>query len=100
VHTNKIDIQVNNTMLNNTISGTVKSTQLQWLPVLANIAPPKLRREATAARELVNCRRHASSLLYEHMLDIPDHRLLSRRFFQFLMPGLRHGQHRYPSTVI
>jgi hypothetical protein len=46
------------------------------------------------------------------MLDIPDHRLLSRnmcgilihirirRFFPFLMPGLQHGQHRYLSTVI
>jgi hypothetical protein len=31
------------------------------------------------ASELVNCRRHASSLLYEQMLDIPDQRLLSRR---------------------
>jgi hypothetical protein len=36
------------------ISGTVKSTQLQWLPVLANIAPPKLQREATTVREVVN----------------------------------------------
>jgi hypothetical protein len=61
------------------ISGTVKSTQLQWLPVLANIAPPNLRREATTVRELVNCRRHARSLLYEQMLDIPNQRLVSRR---------------------
>jgi hypothetical protein len=71
VHTNKIDMQLNNTM--RLISGSVKSTQLQWLQVLANIAPPKLRREK------VNCRRHARSLLYEQMLDIPDQRLLSRR---------------------
>jgi hypothetical protein len=77
VHTNKIDIQLNNTM--RIISGTVKSTQLQWLPVLANIAPPKLRHEATIVREMVNYRRHARSLLYEQMLDIPDQRLLSRR---------------------
>jgi hypothetical protein len=56
------------------ISGTVKSTQLQWLPVLANIAPPKLRREATTVRKLVNCRRHERSLLYEQMLDIPNQR--------------------------
>jgi hypothetical protein len=61
------------------ISGTVKSTQLQWLLVLANIAPPKLRREATTVRELVNCRMHAWSLLYEQMLDIPDQKMLSRR---------------------
>jgi hypothetical protein len=33
------------------IFGTVKSTQLQWLPVLANIASPKLRRETTTVAE-------------------------------------------------
>jgi hypothetical protein len=101
VHTSKIDIQLN------------KTTQLQWLPVLANIAPLKLRREATTVCELVNCRRHARSLLYKQMLDIPDQRLLFRRyvwsfdpnpsttlFYTFPMPGLRHGQHRYLPTVI
>jgi hypothetical protein len=70
VHTNKTDKQLNNTM--RLISGTVK---LQWLPVLANIAPPTLRREATTVRELVNAR----TFLYEQMLDIPDERLFSRR---------------------
>jgi hypothetical protein len=48
MYTDKINIQLNNTM--RFISGTVKSTQLQWLPVLTNIAPG-----------LVNCRRHARS---------------------------------------
>jgi hypothetical protein len=52
VHTNKIDIQLNKIDIW-LISGTVKSTQLQWL--------------------------HARSLLYEQMLNIPDQRLLSRR---------------------
>jgi hypothetical protein len=72
VHTNKIDVQLNNAL--RIISGTVKSTQLQWLPVLANFAPAKL--EAAAVRELVNCRKHAKFLLYE--LDIPAERLMSR----------------------
>jgi hypothetical protein len=45
----------------------------------AGIAASKLRREATTVCELVNCRRHAKSLLYEQMLDILDQRLLSRR---------------------
>jgi hypothetical protein len=49
------------------------------LPVLAYIASPKLRREATTVRELMNCRRHTRSFLYEQMLDISDQRLLSRR---------------------
>jgi Reverse transcriptase (RNA-dependent DNA polymerase) len=77
VHVSKIDVQLNNTM--RIISGTVKSTQLQWLSVLANIAPPKIRREAAAIRELVNCRRHERSLLYEQMVDIPSQRLVSRK---------------------
>jgi hypothetical protein len=36
LNSSKIDIQLNNTM--RLISGTVKSTQLQWLPLVANIA--------------------------------------------------------------
>jgi hypothetical protein len=87
------------------ISGTVKSTQLQWLPLVANIAPTKLRREATTVRELVNCMSllYARSLLYDQMLDFPDQSLLSRRsvwnfdphpsttlFSIPKMPGLRH----------
>jgi hypothetical protein len=75
VHISKIDVQLNNAM--RIISGCVKSTQLPWLPTLAHIAPPKLRRKAV--RELVNCRRHVNSLLYEQLLDIPIPRLVSRR---------------------
>jgi hypothetical protein len=77
VHISKIDVQVNNAM--RIISGCVRSTQLPWLPTLAHIAPPKLRRKAAAVRELVNCRRHVNSLLYEQLLDIPIPRLVSRR---------------------
>jgi hypothetical protein len=53
VHISKIDVQLNNAM--RIISGCVKSTQLPWLPTLAYIAPPQLRRKAAAVRELVNC---------------------------------------------
>lgn len=38
----KINTQMNHTM--RTISGTVKSTQTHWLPVLAHIAPTNFRR--------------------------------------------------------
>jgi hypothetical protein len=44
VHVYKIDVQLNSAM--RIISGTVKLTQLQWLPVLAYIEQPKLRRKA------------------------------------------------------
>jgi hypothetical protein len=53
VHFSKINVQLNNAMRN--IYGCVKSTQIPWLPTLAHIAPPKLRRKAAAVRELVNC---------------------------------------------
>jgi hypothetical protein len=53
-------------------------TQLPWLPTMAHIVSPKLRRKAAAVRELVNCRRHANSLLYQQFLDIPIPRLVSR----------------------
>jgi hypothetical protein len=69
IHVSNIDVQLNTTM--RIISGTLKSTQLQWLPVLANIPPPKLRRKAAAVRELIKCRQNARSLLYEEMLDVP-----------------------------
>jgi hypothetical protein len=48
-HVHKLDVQLNNVM--RLINGTVKSTELEWLPVLSNIAPPKLRREAALFRE-------------------------------------------------
>jgi hypothetical protein len=73
----KIDVQLNNAM--RIVSGCVKSTQLPWLPTLAHIAPHKLRRKAAAVREFLNCRRHANSLLYEQLLDIPIPSLVSRR---------------------
>jgi hypothetical protein len=40
VHVSKIDVELDNTM--RLIAENIKSTQLQWLPVLANIAPTKL----------------------------------------------------------
>jgi hypothetical protein len=74
-HISKIDVQLNNAM--RIISGCV-STQLPWLPTLAHIAPPKLRRKAAAVRELVNCRRHVNSLLTSNFWN-PIPRLVSRR---------------------
>lgn len=49
VHVTKIDTQLNNTM--RLITGTIRSTPINWLPVLSNIAPPNLRRLHAALRE-------------------------------------------------
>lgn len=46
------------------ISGTVKLTQLQWLPVLTNMAPlPDLRRKEKLIRTIKNVEDRKSSLL-------------------------------------
>ena len=42
-HTNKLDVQLNSTL--RTISGALMPTPTEWLPVMASIAPPHLRRE-------------------------------------------------------
>jgi len=47
-HTGLVDIQLNFTM--RIISRTLHSTPLPWLPVLANIEPPALRRKAATAK--------------------------------------------------
>jgi hypothetical protein len=57
------------------ITGTVKSTELQMLPVLSNIAPPKLRREAAFFRELKNSWINEKSLLFKQLQDVPALRL-------------------------
>jgi len=43
-HTGLVDVQLNYTM--RVISGTLRSTPLPWLPVLANTEPPVLHRKA------------------------------------------------------
>jgi len=43
-HTELVDVQLNSTL--RLISGTLRSTPLPWLPVLANIEPSALRRKA------------------------------------------------------
>lgn len=48
-HTYKVDVQLNRVM--RTITGTLRPTPTPWLPVLANIAPPHLRRTQAAAAE-------------------------------------------------
>jgi hypothetical protein len=75
-HVHKLDVQLNNVM--RLITGTVKSTELQWLPVLSNIAPHKLRREAALYRELKNSWINGKSLLFKQLQDVPALRLRSR----------------------
>jgi hypothetical protein len=80
-----LDVQLTNIM--RLITGTVKSTELQWLPVLSNIAPHKLRREAALFRELKNSWINGKLLLLEQFQDVPALRLRSRNPIWIDDPG-------------
>lgn len=76
-HTHKIDVQLNSVM--RIITGTLNSTPLPWLPVLANIEPPFLRHEAACIREYKKCRLYENSLLFDVIQYIPIQRIQSRK---------------------
>jgi hypothetical protein len=69
------------------ITGTVISTELQWLLVLSNIVPSKLRREAALFREMKNSWINVKSLLFEQLQDVPALRLRSRNPIWIDDPG-------------
>lgn len=54
----KIDVQLNSCMW--IVTGTVKSTPLQWLPVLSNIAHPHLRHRNVLLKEWIKCNSNLS----------------------------------------
>lgn len=76
-HVHKVDVQLNNAM--RVVSGTLKSTNLKWLPVLANIAPPKIRREVAANRIFRKFKDNEQSLLHGQLTNPPPTRLKSRK---------------------
>ena len=69
-HTGLVDAQMNSTM--RLISGTLRRTPLPWLPVLANMEPPALRRKAATDRLVVKASAHESWPLH-HDISIPTH---------------------------
>jgi hypothetical protein len=76
-HTNLVDVPLNSTM--RLISGTLRPTPLPWLPVLANIEPPALRRKAATDRLVANATVHTEWPLHNDILDPPHQRLVSRK---------------------
>ena len=75
VHFKLVDTQLHEVM--RTISGTIRCTGLDWLPVLCQIAPPALRRKA-ATRNLSD-KIHPGIPLHTDTTDHPRHRLKSRK---------------------
>jgi len=76
-HCSKIDVQLNNTM--RIISGTLKCTQLQWLPSLCHITPSHIRRKAAYINTVKKCQINKNSILYDVLQELPNIRLKSRK---------------------
>jgi len=75
-HTSLVDVALNHTM--RLISGTLRPTPTQWLPVLCNIVPPHLRRRAATSTLIGKALDKEDWGLHNDVLDHPDLRLKSR----------------------
>ncbi|EEZ99467.2 hypothetical protein TcasGA2_TC000033 [Tribolium castaneum] len=78
-HTSKIDAQLNTAM--RVITGTLKPTPTEWLPVLSNSAPPALRRKLAVKKLWNKYRRHPQEYPIWSDLIAPENRLKSRKPF-------------------
>ena len=74
-HTNLVDVQLNSTM--RLITGTLQPTPLPWLPVLSNIEPPALRRQAAVDKLLAKAAEHEDWGLHGDVTNLPPYRLSS-----------------------
>jgi len=77
-YTNLIDTKLHSAM--HLISGCLQPTQLSWLPVLSNVAPPSLRRKAATDNTcmLQITEGHPNWPEYADVFEHPPPRLLSR----------------------
>ncbi len=76
-HTRLVDVQLNRSM--RTITGTLRSTPLPWLPVLSNIPPPHLRRQQATAKLLTKVQANDKLPLNTDIRLHPAARLPSRK---------------------
>ena len=75
-HTGLIDTRLNDSM--RIITGSLRPTPLAWLPVLANIPPPTIRREALAASFAASIVDREELPLHVDLAHHPPLRLTSR----------------------
>ena len=84
-HTSLDDVQLNSTM--GLISSTLRPTPLPWLPVLANIEPPALRRKAATDKPVEKVIAHDTWPIHSDIFFPPPQRLTSRKpLWQDLQP--------------
>ena len=84
-HTNLVDVQLNNTMM--TITGSVRCTRTDWLPVLSNIAPADILRELATSKMILRARGKPELPLLTDIDFYPRPRLKSRRPIWSNLPG-------------
>ena len=75
-HTHRIDTVLNSAM--RTISGTLKSTPTECLPVLTGIAPHNIRRQISTAKLSWRAQADPESILFDVVHGPPPSRLKSR----------------------
>jgi len=76
-YTSQVDVQLNSTV--RLLSGTLRSTPLPWLPVLSNIEPPALRRNAASEKLVETIVKRDSWSIQPDILSQPLLRLTSRK---------------------
>lgn len=76
-HAKLINTELNTTM--RVISGTLKSTPVDWLPVLCDITPPPIRRKTALLREFVKATSNPDIPLFTDLQQQPRKRLKSRK---------------------
>ncbi|CAI6375705.1 unnamed protein product [Macrosiphum euphorbiae] len=60
------------------ITGCVRATNLQWLPVLSNVAPPEIRRHLSTVKLLQKINKLVNLPVYTDINCAPSKRLRSR----------------------
>ena len=87
-HTKKLDVAQNDTM--RIITGCMRPTETTFLPVLAGITPPDIRREARVAKITATAKNNSDHILNNNITAADaacSQRLVSRR------PFSRHAAH-------
>ena len=67
-HTRKLDVALNDTM--RIITGCMRPTETTFLPVLAGITPPDIRREACVARITATAKNNSDHLLHHKVTAV------------------------------
>jgi len=99
-YTKLIDTQLHSAV--RLISGSLQPTQLSWLPVLSNVAPPSLRCKAVTDIMLQIIKAHPNWPLYADVFEHPPPRRASRRpiWSTQLRSGERTGRRLLWSTTL